>query len=100
MPTPLVAFPWGSASRMSVRRSAIASEAAKLTAVVVFPTPPFWLAIAIMWAMEALTCKCLLLDDLMRYLLGEIAGAAMPGAQGQPNIGWKLRYANGLLGFT
>src|SRR6266436_2206023 len=54
MPTPLVAFPWGSASSSSVRRSAIAREAARLTAVVVLPTPPFWLAIATMWAMKGL----------------------------------------------
>ena len=46
MPTPLVEFAWGSASTRSVLRSAVASEAATLTAVVVFPTPPFWLAMA------------------------------------------------------
>src|SRR5688500_1022649 len=34
----------------SVRRSATAKLAARLTAVVVFPTPPFWLAIAMMRA--------------------------------------------------
>src|SRR6185312_5607614 len=38
--------PCGSPSMSSVRCSAAASEAARLTAVVVFPTPPFWLAIA------------------------------------------------------
>src|SRR5439155_24396647 len=47
MPTPLVELPCGSASMSSVFRSAVASEAARFTAVVVFPTPPFWLAIAI-----------------------------------------------------
>src|SRR5436190_2246090 len=47
MPTPLVELPCGSASMRSVFRSAVASEAARFTAVVVFPTPPFWLAIAI-----------------------------------------------------
>ena len=31
---------------MSARRSETASDAARLTAVVVFPTPPFWFAIA------------------------------------------------------
>ena len=40
-------MPWGSASIASTRRSAAARLAARLTAVVVFPTPPFWLAIAI-----------------------------------------------------
>src|SRR5207245_9099074 len=47
MPTPLVELACGSASTNRVFRSAVASEAARLTAVVVFPTPPFWLAIAI-----------------------------------------------------
>src|SRR6266487_1421583 len=47
MPTPLVELPCGSASISSVFRSAVASEAARFTAVVVFPTPPFWFAIAI-----------------------------------------------------
>src|SRR3989475_3720986 len=47
MPTPLVELPCGSASMSSVLRSAVASDAARLTAVVVLPTPPFWLAIAI-----------------------------------------------------
>src|SRR5882762_8934037 len=46
MPTPLVELPCGSASMSSVFRSATASEAARLTAVVVLPTPPFWFAIA------------------------------------------------------
>src|SRR5439155_454905 len=46
MPRPVVAFPWGSRSTISVGRSASASPAAKLTAVVVFPTPPFWFTTA------------------------------------------------------
>ena len=37
---------WGSRSMSSVRRPRMASAAARLTAVVVFPTPPFWLAMA------------------------------------------------------
>ena len=41
---PMPAFPCGSTSTRSVRRSAAASEAARLTAVVVLPTPPFWFA--------------------------------------------------------
>src|SRR3989442_1363846 len=47
MTTPLVEFACGSASTSNVFRSAVASDAARLTAVVVLPTPPFWLAIAI-----------------------------------------------------
>src|SRR5450759_946554 len=45
-PRPLVALPWGSESTTSTRISVAASDAARLMAVVVFPTPPFWLAIA------------------------------------------------------
>ena len=36
----------GSASMSSTFRSKAANEAAKLIVVVVYPTPPFWLAIA------------------------------------------------------
>src|SRR5271154_4119713 len=45
-----VAFPWESQSINRVDCSAAAKQAAKLTAVVVFPTPPFWFATAIMRA--------------------------------------------------
>ena len=38
-------LPSGSASMSSVRLPAVAAIIAKLTTVVVFPTPPFWLAI-------------------------------------------------------
>jgi hypothetical protein len=46
IPSPLVAFPCGSVSMTSVFFSATARQAPRLMAVVVFPTPPFWLAIA------------------------------------------------------
>src|SRR2546426_2932395 len=66
MPTPLVELPCGSASMSSVFRSAVASEAARLTAVVVLPTPPFWFAIAITR------------DIISRYLtISYIAGKSM-----------------------
>ena len=45
-PTPLLALPCGSRSTSSVRRSAAATLAARFTAVVVLPTPPFWLTTA------------------------------------------------------
>src|SRR6185503_15387914 len=45
-PRPEVRFPWGSASTASTRFSAAARLAARLMAVVVFPTPPFWFATA------------------------------------------------------
>src|SRR5262245_51069506 len=41
-PRPVVALPWGSRSTKSVGRSASPSPAARLIAVVVLPTPPFW----------------------------------------------------------
>src|SRR5512133_2666440 len=47
MPIPLVALPWGSPSISRVRCSATARLAARFTAVVVFPTPPVGLPIAI-----------------------------------------------------
>src|ERR1051325_11441408 len=46
-PTPLVALACGSRSNSNTRRPAAAMQAARFTAVVVFPTPPFWLATAI-----------------------------------------------------
>ena len=47
MPTPLVRLACGSTSTRRTRRSARASDAPRLMAVVVLPTPPFWLATAI-----------------------------------------------------
>src|SRR5689334_2015071 len=46
MPRPVVALPWGSESMTRTLRSLAAKEAPKLIAVVVLPTPPFWLVIA------------------------------------------------------
>ena len=45
MPSAVLALPCGSRSMTSVRSPCSASAAATLTAVVVLPTPPFWLAI-------------------------------------------------------
>src|SRR5690606_27032838 len=50
-PLPMVALPWASRSTSSTRRGARARAAARLTAVVVLPTPLFWLATAMMRAM-------------------------------------------------
>src|SRR5262245_32769215 len=41
MPKALVAFAWGARSIKRVGRSEAANQAARFTAVVVFPTPPF-----------------------------------------------------------
>src|SRR5580704_18232131 len=48
MPSPVLALPWGSRSISSTRFSIAASAVARLIAVVVLPTPPFWFAIAMM----------------------------------------------------
>src|SRR5215470_17070884 len=50
MPRPVLALPWGSASMISTRLPQAASAVAKFTAVVVLPTPPFWLASAMIRA--------------------------------------------------
>ena len=48
IPRPEVAFPWGSESTSKTLPLVLyASDAERLTAVVVFPTPPFWFANAI-----------------------------------------------------
>src|SRR5436305_5133617 len=53
IPDPIVALPCGSRSTTSVRRPSLASPAARLTVVVVLPTPPFWLAMQKMRIMLA-----------------------------------------------
>src|SRR5258705_339390 len=53
---PLVAFPWGSPSTRRVRCSAAARLAARLTAGVVFPTPPFLFANAVTRAHDSVAC--------------------------------------------
>ena len=50
IPTPLVEFPCGSESMRRTRSSDAARAAARLMAVVVLPTPPFWLAMEMTWA--------------------------------------------------
>src|ERR1700679_1944444 len=48
-PRPLVALACGSRSTSSTRAPRSARQAARLTEVVVFPTPPFWFATAIIF---------------------------------------------------
>ena len=47
MPSPVEALPCGSRSITRVRKPSSARQAPRLTVVVVLPTPPFWLAMAI-----------------------------------------------------
>src|ERR1051326_2291815 len=44
-PMPLVVLDWGSISTSNTRRPASARYVARLMAVVVLPTPPFWFTI-------------------------------------------------------
>src|SRR5690242_19657219 len=44
MPSPVEALPWGSRSTISTSSPIAASAVPRLMAVVVLPTPPFWLA--------------------------------------------------------
>src|ERR1700732_4830761 len=46
MPSPVEALPWGSRSTISTCSPVAASAVPRLIAVVVLPTPPFWLATA------------------------------------------------------
>src|SRR5438105_3074654 len=55
-PSPLVAFACGSRSMSKVRTPLAARQAARLTDVVVLPTPPFWLATAMIF-IGAQECK-------------------------------------------
>src|SRR5271154_1360334 len=69
-----VAFPWESQSINRVDCSAAAKQAAKLTAVVVFPTPPFWFATAIMRAKPhsrhaQVNKRCVEMQDVSRGTL-------------------------------
>src|SRR5690625_7677474 len=54
MPTPELPLAWGSMSIRSVVCSVAARDAARLTDVVVLPTPPFWLATAITLPIQSL----------------------------------------------
>src|SRR5438093_5222242 len=46
IPTPVEALPWGSRSMTNTCWPASARQAPRFTAVVLLPTPPFWLAMA------------------------------------------------------
>src|SRR5215213_1034945 len=75
---PEVAFPWGSASTSNTRFPHLAMIAARLTAVVVFPTPPFWLATATDLAIWAK-------PNTLRYLLHQEECFTCPVGACQPN---------------
>ena len=89
MPSPEVAFAWGSASISSTFFSNTPNEAAKLTVVVVFPTPPFWFAIAMI-----LPIIRLLLGGKNTIIYAAVETILLTGSE-QP-AGGALKFVNGL----
>ena len=67
MPQPIVAFDCGSRSISSTRRCVAASDAARLTQVVVLPTPPFWFATQITLPMRYRRAAALRIDPLQQH---------------------------------
>src|SRR5438067_13942719 len=65
-PSPLVVLACGSQSTSSTGTSAAARDAAKLMAVVVLPTPPFWLATAMIFAMSCAAEKTRVAEHVMQ----------------------------------
>src|ERR671922_2943272 len=57
MPCDIVRLPWGSMSTQSTRWPFSAKAAARLSVVVVFATPPFWLAKAMTLAWPVTSCS-------------------------------------------
>src|SRR5881409_3586688 len=80
----MVALPCGSRSTNSTRRFMAAKLAARLTLVVVLPTPPFWLATAMIL--------------VIRPLLRGRRGAAQLRAQGLAALAWPLPAAQAANG--
>src|SRR5215469_3462695 len=76
IPLPMVALPWGSRSKRSTRRLVAASDAARLTAVVVLPTPPFCIAMAMTRFMATVYCTVAPMPvDKMRMPQGRVGRA-------------------------
>src|SRR3989339_2282279 len=99
-PRPLVALACGSRSTSKTRRSAAAMDAARFTAVVVFPTPPFWFATATIRAMAGLLVGAQFRrtidqspDSLARQITRKRQAPAIP-----PGLG--LRFGVGMDGRT
>ena len=65
-PKPEVVLAWGSKSQMRTRWPCSFRAAARLTQVVVLPTPPFWLTMAMVFPMGHLG---------FLFLLGSSAGS-------------------------
>src|SRR5260221_9585650 len=79
MPRPVDALPWGSRSIIKTSSPIAASAVPRLIAVVVLPTPPFWLAMArTRKGCVTPTCRAGSAEDLATTLdNGETAGSDM-----------------------
>src|ERR1700692_4286476 len=92
-PRPLVEFDCGSQSTRSVLTSAAASEAARLMAVVVLPTPPFWLATAMTRPMILFLCVArqdmrTSLRNQCQILVQNTASVSRGTPSAFPPLGW------------
>src|ERR1039458_7810178 len=84
MPIPPVALDCGSQSISSVDRPSSASAAARLIAVVVLPTPPFWLTTAMTLAGLALVWLESVLEGAERvdtFVVGSLSGMGFAGKE-------------------
>ena len=95
---PTVALPCGSTSTSSVSKPASAMHAATLTAVVVLPTPPFWLAMAYTVLIRSPTLAARTADPapLTRYRRAFNAGFSRTAAvslQSRPGAGSRAAWA-------
>src|SRR5215210_7334074 len=86
-PKPLVAFPWGSISTIRIFSPNPARYAARLIAVVLFPTPPFWFTMATTVAIAGILARLgyglprlHLRVSRHRNFLGGLHRATTPGA--------------------
>src|SRR5690606_38342406 len=65
MPSPVLALPCGSRSTISTRSPIAASAVARLMAVVVLPTPPFWLASVMMRGPGFIVTLCMQSESIV-----------------------------------
>src|SRR5215475_8822832 len=84
MPSPVEALPCGSRSISRICSPTAASAVARLIAVVVLPTPPFWLAIAKIFGAIGADSK----DDGVTVCYAGLRGALnLPGLHGLSQFG-------------
>src|SRR3954452_15686835 len=79
MPSPVEALPCGSRSTISTCSPMAASAVPRLIAVVVLPTPPFWLAIASTRGRPASPLAAGLSNETTWGLAGSVVGVSVMG---------------------